>query len=669
MKQSQNHGQAALNDFIVECDEIIQSVTAQLGVIESGQANRETIDDLYRRIHTLKGSSQLFGYKELGDLAHAMETSLDPLRRLKINAKPELIQALYLSVDLIEKIVRSIQTGNPSSFRTELEVVIPTLIERSLASFGSDFIIEKDPISFQEENNFNLNETVEKPKTTAFELPKKESIMSTPIVPVVEAAAVTPEPQVTAPVPTVTQTNATQDSLVSETNSSIRVPVNLLDKLMTLMGEMVLVRNQVLQYSNKTDDLEFLNLSQRLDIVTSELQGEVMKTRMQPIGNVLSKFQRVVRDLARDLGKKIELNLVGVETELDKTLLEAIKDPLTHIVRNSCDHGVESIEDRKKAGKSETGHVTIRAFHEGGQVIVEITDDGKGLSREKIIAKAIEKGITTAEKASHLSEREVFNFIFAPGFSTAAKVTNVSGRGVGMDVVKSNIEKIGGQAELLSVFGKGMTTRLKIPLTLAIVPAMIVRSGQERYAIPQVKLVELVRVENNGSGDHVEYLQGKPMYRLRGNLLPLVNLKEVLGLKKRGTPEEPGATNIVVLNSERQMFGLIVDEIQDTADIVVKPLSQFLKALPVYSGATVLGDGSVSLILDVIGLSQLANLASDKKASQDADSALKAKIALSEDRQEYLLFKINTKSKYAMPLNLVQRLEEFKSSSVEFSGE
>ncbi|MFM8316152.1 MAG: chemotaxis protein CheA, partial [Deltaproteobacteria bacterium] len=665
----------ALNDFIAESDEIIQRVSDHMGQIEKGQASHEVIDDLYRSIHTLKGSSQLFGFKELGDLAHALETCLDPLRHGGKGVQESLLQSIYGCIDLIEKMVRNIQLRENTSFKGELERVIPSLIEKSLLNFGQDFKLKKEQLNFKEDL------TVSKPKEDLkvdLTVSKTNEVSTVPLTPILKEEVPMSSKTVSLEEPLVSSKEASTepsapaahtDSANSEANSTVRVPVVLLDKLMTLMGEMVLVRNQVLQYSNQRDDLEFLNLSQRLDIVTSELQGEVMKTRMQPIGNVLSKFQRVIRDLSKELGKKIELNLIGVETELDKTLLEAIKDPLTHIVRNSCDHGIESIEDRKKSGKPEIGHVTIRAFHEGGQVIIEINDDGRGLSRDKLIAKAIEKNLTTPDKAALLSDRDACNFIFAPGFSTAAKVTNLSGRGVGMDVVKSNIEKIGGQVELTSVFGKGITIRLKIPLTLAIVPAMIVRCGENRYAIPQVKLVELVRVENNGTGEQVEYLQGKPMYRLRGNLLPLVNLKEILESEKEPQRAAQTVTNIVVLNSERQMFGLIVDEIQDTADIVVKPLSQFLKSLSIYSGATVLGDGSVSLILDVIGLSQYANLVSDKVLDKESEKAALDRKGRFDDVQEYLLFRINRYGKYAVPLNLVQRLEEFKGSSIEYSGE
>ncbi|MEO5970172.1 MAG: chemotaxis protein CheW, partial [Bdellovibrionia bacterium] len=356
---------------------------------------------------------------------------------------------------------------------------------------------------------------------------------------------------------------------------------------------------------------------------------------------------------------------------LDKTLLEAVKDPLTHIIRNACDHGIESPAERLKAGKKENGLISVRAYHEGGQVIVSVSDDGRGLDSEKIMAKAIERGLISTEKASKLDEREIFNFIFAPGFSTAAQISGISGRGVGMDVVKNNIERIGGSVALESEKGKGTTIRLKIPLTLAIIPAIIVRSQNDRYAIPQIKLLELVSIENGANGKTIEYLQGKPLYRLRGKLLPLLDLREVLGIPSQSeTSLQTGTTNIVVLNGDKQIFGLIVDEILDTGDIVVKPLNRFLKSLAVYSGATILGDGSVALILDVLGLAQrelelLANKSADLEMGKSAvDARLKA-----EDSKDFILFHLNSPTQHALYLGHVHRLEEFKSELIEYSGQ
>ena len=432
---------------------------------------------------------------------------------------------------------------------------------------------------------------------------------------------------------------------------------------MTLVGEMVLVRNQVLQYSSKTDDLAFLSLSQKLDAVTSELQDETMKTRMQPIGNILSKFQRVVRDLSNSLGKKINLELVGVETELDKSLIEAVKDPLTHVVRNACDHGIEGISQRLESGKSETGTITIKAFHEGGQVIVEVSDDGKGLCSDKLIAKAIERGVIDEAKAERMSERDIQALIFAPGFSTAEKVTNVSGRGVGMDVVKSNIEKIGGLVDIQSKEGEGTKITLKIPLTLAIVPAMVVRSGDDRFAIPQMKLVELVRAEKNT----IEFVQGRPVYRLRGNILPLLDFKKVLEKDLEESQDIfQESTNIVVLNSDGHQFGLLVDEILDTADIVVKPLAKFLKNISIYSGATVLGDGSIALILDILGIAQ-RNFGQIVK-TEEKKNLINHNIVSANEKNDYVLIGLGSKTKHAIPLSYVNRLEEISVSSIELSG-
>lgn len=396
-----------------------------------------------------------------------------------------------------------------------------------------------------------------------------------------------------------------------------------------------------------------------------------MKTRMQPIGSILTKFQRVVRDISKELNKQIEFSTKGNETELDKSLLEAIKDPLTHIIRNSCDHGLETSEERRANGKPEVGHVIVKAFHEGGQVVIEIADDGRGLNLPKILAKAVQKKIVSPEKSNLMSEREIAQLIFAPGFSTADQVSAISGRGVGMDVVKTNIEKVGGIVDLSSEMGKGTVIRLRIPLTLAIVPAMIVASNNHCFAIPQVKLQELVRVDMDSDGPKIEYLQGQPIFRLRGHLLPLVFINQVMNLTPNRNTTEPHSRilNIVVLSGEGDPFGLVVDEIRDTADIVVKPLPQFLKRLNIYSGATIMGDGTVSLILDVVGVAEQAHIRGSSSKKQEleiinADQGMKKLL----ETQEYLFFELNDNGKYCLPLILVQRLEEFSRQQIEISG-
>lgn len=602
-------------EFFAEVNEGLERISDALIRMEAGMGDKNLLDALYRDVHSIKGACQLFGLVDASTMSHAMENSLEGVRGQEtLQIDKAHVSTLLLCVDMLGQCVQ-----NPLSEDIKKEVSF-------MVSLLNPFATSEAPVS----------------------APTEEKIEEKPVVAPVQLAVAS------APA-------ASSGSENEKADTTIRVQVSLLDRLMSLMGEMVLVRNQVLQYSSKNDDLEFLNLSQKLDLVTSELQEETMKTRMQPMGNVLTKFQRVVRDLSATLNKKINIVLVGVETELDKTLIEAVKDPLTHIVRNACDHGIETPEVRSKAGKSETGTITIKAYHEGGQVIVDITDDGKGLSRDKLIMKALEKGIVDSARAEKMSDREVQALIFAPGFSTAEKVTNVSGRGVGMDVVKSNIEKIGGLVDISSTEGAGTQIRLKIPLTLAIVPAMIVRTSNDRFAIPQVKLVELVRIERSS----IEYVQGRPVHRLRGNILPLIDMKEVLGSQ---IPQENEAINIVVLNSESHLFGLVVDEILDTADIVVKPLARFLKPISIYSGATVLGDGSVAFIMDVLGIAQ-KHLGEGTHTEQQVTDKYSEFAQMGHEEREYVLVKVGAQAKHAIPLSVVSRMEEIKTSSIELSGQ
>ncbi len=450
-------------------------------------------------------------------------------------------------------------------------------------------------------------------------------------------------------------------------SESIRVDVELLDRLMNLVGELVLARNQIVQFTTNERDAAFISTAQHLNQLTSELQEGVMKTRMQPIGNIWNKFPRVVRDLAKSCGKKVRLDMEGKDTELDKTLIEAIKDPLTHIVRNSVDHGIEMPDERAAAGKSPEGRLFLRAYHEGGQVNVEMVDDGGGIDPEKIKAKAISKNMITHQEAERMSDRELINLIFKPGFSTAEKVSNLSGRGVGMDVVKTNIEKIGGSVDIQSRVGKGTTLKVKIPLTLAIIPALLVTCGPLRYAIPQVSLVELVRLDEGESESAIEYIQGSPVYRLRGNLLPIVYLNEELGVEcdsKKGD-----AVNIVVLQADDRQFGLVVDGISDTEEIVVKPLGKQLKGINAYAGATIMGDGMVALILDAMGLAQKAHVVAEGGRDHVRAEAQDREEAKGTDRQTLLIFSPGNETRMAVPLSMVARLEEFNQDIVENSGE
>ncbi|MGA8153955.1 MAG: chemotaxis protein CheW [Terriglobales bacterium] len=454
----------------------------------------------------------------------------------------------------------------------------------------------------------------------------------------------------------------------STTPETIRVGVSLLDKLMTLVGELVLARNQLLQFANAIENPGLHAVSQRMDLIATELQEEVMETRMQPIGNIWGQFPRTVRDVALGCHKEVAIEMEGKETELDKTIIEAIKDPLTHLVRNSVDHGIELPADRVKAGKNPTGRLVLRAFHEGGQVNIEISDDGAGLNRERIRQKAVERGLITPEQAARIPEREIFNLIFLPGFSTAEKVTNVSGRGVGMDVVKTNVEKIGGVVDVQSSPGRGTTVRVKIPLTLAIIPALVVTCAGDRYAIPQVSLLELVRLEAEHARTAIEMVHGAPVYRLRGRLLPLVYLVRELKLagSSSAQKQQSNAVNIVVLQADDRQFGLVVDQINDTEEIVVKPLRKQLKTVKTFAGSSIMGDGKVALILDVLGLAQRANVVSETRDRAMSEKPKEA--AAGTEKQTFLLFAGLGDSRMAIPLSMLARLEEFPIEQVETSG-
>ena len=484
------------------------------------------------------------------------------------------------------------------------------------------------------------------------------------------------------------------ESTKSIADSVVRVNVAVLDKIMNLVGELVLNRNQVVRYSNANlGNNEINRLSQQLNTITSELQSEVMSTRMQPIGSILSKFERLVRDFARTCNKKISLKLSGQETELDKTLIEAIKDPLVHIIRNAADHGLESVEERQNLGKNPQGMIHIKAYNESGQVTIEIIDDGRGLNSEKIKNKAREKKLISEERLEKMSDQQVYNLIFSPGFSTAEKITNISGRGVGMDVVKTNIENIGGTISINSDLGKGTTFKMRIPLTLAIVPALIIRNNNQSFAIPQLNLVELVRLEGPEDLKLIEKISDSEFLRLRGNLTPLFRLESVLELQTMATKskalrsvvksnqfeatEMKGITNnsdndnslnILILNAENNFFGIIVEEILDTEEIVVKPLNAF-KDSSIFGGATIMGDGSVALILDALGFLNRFSILKDVQ-SENQQSYLNSPDEIQNigEMQENLLFTLADDRVYAIPLSLVSRLEEFSVNQIERTG-
>ena len=455
-------------------------------------------------------------------------------------------------------------------------------------------------------------------------------------------------------------------------SQSIRVNVELLEDLMNMVSELVLTRNQLLQITRNLDNTELAVPLQRLSQCTTELQENVMKTRMQPIGNAWAKLPRIVRDLTVELDKKIELEMIGADTELDRQVLELIKDPLTHMVRNSADHGIETPAVRMANGKPEQGTITLNAFHEGGHIIIEIRDDGAGIPVAKLAKKILEKGLATEAELAEMSDNQIQKFIFHPGFSTAEQVTSVSGRGVGMDVVRSNIEKIGGTIDMNSIEGKGTTFDIKIPLTLAIVAGLIVKAQEERYAIPQISVLELVRASANSSNNSehkIETINNAPVLRLRNRLLPLVYLNEVLGFMSREEIDarENADDFIVVTQVGPFTFGIVVDQVFDTEEIVVKPVAPLLKDLDIYSGNTILGDGSVIMILDPNGIASLANNGVQDQ-QQDAENEQEAvQRAKYDETESMLVFTAGGGNPKAVPLALIARLEEIDTADVEIS--
>ncbi len=670
----------ALREFLVESYECLEQLERDLMTLETEPTSEVLINAVFRSIHTIKGTAGFLGFGKLEKLTHVAETLLGDVRSGQLKMGADISSALLQAVDKVRELLQSIEAagvetecGSDSLAHalTKLhEILLPAPPKGTpKASHKKQSAASTAPTS---------TSAAQKTATSA---PATTSV-SPDVVPAIQsgnvalagvaqksaadspnAAAVPLAPQVAAP-PAQTAQPSPVAAESSAADSTIRVDVALLDRLMTCVGELVLARNQILQFANGNVENELYRTSQRLNLITSELQESVMKTRMQPIGNVWSKFPRLVRDLAGICEKQVRIEMQGKETELDKTIIEAIKDPLTHLVRNTVDHGIERAEVRLENGKPAEGCLTLRAYHEGGQVNIEICDDGSGVNPEKVKAKALEKGLVTSEQLAKMSDRDVGNLIFLPGFSTAEKVSNVSGRGVGMDVVKTNIEKIGGTVDLQSQFGVGTTVKIKIPLTLAIIPALIVTCDKYRYAIPQVNLLELVRLDSEKIQDGIEWIQSAPVYRLRGRLLPLVYLREQLKLAPQQDVE---ALNIVVLKADDRQFGLVVDRINDSEEIVVKPISQHLKCVPVYSGTTIMGDGQVALILDVLGLAQTAKVVTAAGGGQKLDHQEQSHAGLGQ-LQSLLVAGVGETKRIAINLSQVTRLEKLAADEVEMAG-
>jgi len=614
-----------LSDFLTETHEGLSAVDEALLRLERAPDDAPTLAEVFRQVHTIKGTCGFLGLSRLEKVAHAAETILGLYRDGSLKVTPEGITLIFAAVDAIRKIVVGLEQHGQEPDGDDSAVIAAL----DAAARGESVALPSAPQAKSE-------------------------------APVEAAPAAAPAPRAPEAVAEAVQTES------ATAQQTIRVSVEVLEDLMTLVSELVLTRNQLMQLARVSSDSQISVPLQRLSHITSELQEGVMKTRMQPIGNAWAKLPRLVRDLANELGKKIDLEMRGADTELDRQVLELIKDPLTHMVRNSGDHGLEKPADRRAAGKPETGRILLNAYHQGGHIIIEIGDDGRGLPVEKIRAKVLAQGLTTEAELAQMSEHDVLRFIFRPGFSTAQQITSVSGRGVGMDVVKTNIERIGGTIELRSKEGRGTTFTIKIPLTLAIVSALIVQAGGERFAIPQIGVVELVRVGDEHEGNtRIEMIKDAPVLRLRDRLLPLVSLSSLLRLREAPVGGLKGY--VVVMQVGANVFGIVVDRVFDTEEIVVKPVAPILRHITMFSGNTILGDGSVIMILDPNGVARGAGITAEGRAEDQQTMSVAVGIR-SDSSTSLLLFRAGDQTPKAVPLGLVARLEDIPVERIEMSG-
>jgi two-component system, chemotaxis family, sensor kinase CheA len=588
--------------FLAESDENLNQIEKDIVDLEKASVSDDALLRIYRCLHTLKGNCGFLAFSKLEVLAHAGEGLLNQLRAGKLTINTEITTALLLAIDSIRQILTYIEATN-----TEGEGDYSYLIQNlNLLTIGNQDTESQIPNT--------LNNTID---TQA------------------QSAIYTPE--------------------------SIRVDVDVLDRMMNLVGELILSRNQILQLTNNVEDTAFKKISQNLDLISSELQFVVMKTRLQPINVIFQKIPRAVRDIEVASQKKIHLEITGADTEIDRSIIELIKDPIMHLVRNCIDHGIETKEVRVERGKSVVGHLYLRADHEGGKVNIEIGDDGGGIQARKVKQKAQELGLITSQQAENLSEAEILNLIFLPGLSTSSQITNLSGRGVGMDVVKTNIERVNGSIQVYSQPEQGTTFKIRIPLTLAIISALIITGNQQYFTIPQTNIQELVRLEGDTITKRIDILYDIPVLHLRATVLPLVYLNKVLGFEE----QVADTIYIVVINMEDYHFGLVVDSIEDTEDIVVKPLGKQLKDISVFTGATILGDGKVALILDVIALANQAGVTPETKQRLSTSPLLNA---AGQTREMILLFEGVANARMGIFSTFATRLEEVDSQEIKIVG-
>lgn len=622
--------QEIVQEFLIESNQNLSRVEQDILALEQRPGDPQILSSIFRSFHTVKGTCGFLGFEKLESITHQAENLLTELREGRQNFSPQMASLILETLDIVMQELSSIESTGAESDIERTSIILR--LEAALTTAEPEDVLAPGKPA---------------PAVPAAAIAAKPEHIEAP------AAISAAEPAVAEAAAPAEPAAAAESAGISD--PTIRIDIRLVDRLINLVGELVLVRNQMLQ-APAGDASHDKTTAHRLNQITTELQESVMRSRMQPVGTIWNKLPRLVRDTASQLKKEIRLESGGANTEMDRTILEAVKDPLTHILRNSCDHGLETPEVRTAAGKTAQGTVQLKAYHEGSQVVIEIEDDGRGIDPEKLRAKAVEKGVITPTVAATMSDREAIHLIFHAGFSTAEKVTNISGRGVGMDVVRKNIQSIGGQVEIDSRVGEGTKVRIRIPLTLAIIPGLVVTSGGHTFVIPQANLVELIRLQGERLSAMDTRQEGR-MLRWRGGLIPVIDVNESLRLSNR---ERTDVINVAILEAEGETIGLILDRICATREIVVKPLGRQLKSMRWYAGATILGDGTVALILDVAGLARRENLSGHtvQKQMEAVDSAV-------ERRQQFLIVSAGSYKRVAAPLGQVDRLEKLPAERVE----
>ena len=648
-------------EFVVESREHLANIENELLAIEAGGENidSELVNKVFRAVHSIKGAAGFFGFTKIQELAHELENVLNLVRNRDLVPTSRITDVLLRAADRLRGMIEDVEQSNAvdvSAHVAELRAVAAGEVAGDLPSIADSDPSGREETACAERQLHVVEDLVSRAATdgaTAHPSPTAAALASPGVAASPAAGSSDASPR---------ESKSPAPSPLGET--SIRVGVHILDRLMTLAGELVLARNQLLQTASMGDSSAWGAVVARVNQVTSELQETIMQTRLQPVGAVFSRFPRVIRDLSTALGKQCQLTIEGQEVELDKSIIEAIGDPLTHLVRNAVDHGIEPPEVRVKAGKPPSGTVSLRAFHQAGKVSIQIRDDGRGINVARLKEKAIAQGLLTPEQARAMSDREALMLIFRPGLSTAEKVTSVSGRGVGMDVVKTNIERLGGTVTVDTQLGVGTTIDVRLPLTLAIVPALIVRCCGQRYAIPQANIRELVRIKSGDAAKSFKRIQGAEVYHLRNTLLPLVRLNAALDYQ--GSRDEPTAKtlNIIVVEAGNLRYGLMVEGLCDSEEIVVKPLGRHMKRCVCLAGATILGDGKVALILDIGGIAAHMCLAMPET---DASAETSGCGPLAET-QSLLLFTNHPSEYFGIPMEVVARLERVRTDQIDRIG-